>query len=492
MLPFSISSQDAHFALVPAKRARDVEKFTTHIQTHWPFEPSQATPRTQSVHLVGSWDNFTKRYPMERDSRRSREQWRGCHTFDDIICDGDGSSLMRRAGGLKMASTYYYYYELDDGIEVHDIAIPFTTTCPYMPGQPVNILWIPVEVPPLRLRSGSVGSINITEVKTMNPADKFMTPRAPPTKPNIARSAPSSSPHGEVSEKPCSWSKDGKLGWATKLFSGRRSRPSSPNQPLAPRRSSDPDISQAATRSSYSSNSNTIHQPSPSRSESRSRTPSLARAHDSIHDNLVVLDIPEEISEEYEDDDNFTTQFKEFTFGDNKSITQLSPAPSRRQASPISNTSKPIPELPADVFTSPLSSPLPPNLSLILPRSHFSISTVSTAFTSPTDSHFGFSDTSSMFDSYDESDLNEETGDTFTYNPMISEVEKRKSVGYSLPYEEHASEHTIRKASISQTTSYNAYPRDSGFNDSIKETGRSALADFLDDMGYLGETISDK
>ncbi|EDN97664.1 hypothetical protein SS1G_12518 [Sclerotinia sclerotiorum 1980 UF-70] len=41
-----------------------------------------------------------------------------------------------------MASTYYYYYEIDDGIEVHDTAIPFTTTCPYMPGQPVNILWV--------------------------------------------------------------------------------------------------------------------------------------------------------------------------------------------------------------------------------------------------------------------------------------------------------------------------------------------------------------
>ncbi|RAL58437.1 hypothetical protein DID88_005142 [Monilinia fructigena] len=116
-----------------------------------------------------------------------------------------------RTGGLKMASTYYYYYELDDGIEVHDTAIPFTTTCPYMPGQPVNILWVPVEVSPPRLRSGSVDSINLAEAKTLNPADKFMTLRAPPLKPGVGRSASLSSSHAEMS-------KDKKLGWATKLF----------------------------------------------------------------------------------------------------------------------------------------------------------------------------------------------------------------------------------------------------------------------------------
>lgn len=82
----------------------------SHFFHSWFQQPfSQATARTQSVDLVGSWDNFTKRYPMERDSRRSREQWRGCHTFDDIICDGDGNNSMKRTGGLKMASTYYYY-----------------------------------------------------------------------------------------------------------------------------------------------------------------------------------------------------------------------------------------------------------------------------------------------------------------------------------------------------------------------------------------------
>jgi len=42
--------------------------------------------------------------------------------------------------------TDIYQYELDDGTEIHDTSLPFTTTCPYMPGQPVNLLSVPVEV----------------------------------------------------------------------------------------------------------------------------------------------------------------------------------------------------------------------------------------------------------------------------------------------------------------------------------------------------------
>jgi hypothetical protein len=46
---------------------------------------------------------------MERDSRRDRGQWRGCHSFKDIICDGDSTKMAGRDGGLKMGQTYYYY-----------------------------------------------------------------------------------------------------------------------------------------------------------------------------------------------------------------------------------------------------------------------------------------------------------------------------------------------------------------------------------------------
>jgi hypothetical protein len=70
---------------------------------------------------------------MQRDIRRGRDQWRGCYSFRDIVCDdvsvsasatcagvglgaGTSSSLgtrpsypVKRHGGLKMGHTYYYY-----------------------------------------------------------------------------------------------------------------------------------------------------------------------------------------------------------------------------------------------------------------------------------------------------------------------------------------------------------------------------------------------
>jgi len=48
---------------------------------------------------------------MERDSRKGFGHWTGCHTFKDIICDGDvdASSVSKRDGGLKQGGTYWYY-----------------------------------------------------------------------------------------------------------------------------------------------------------------------------------------------------------------------------------------------------------------------------------------------------------------------------------------------------------------------------------------------
>jgi hypothetical protein len=66
-------------------------------------------PSVQAVYLVGSWDNFSIPYLMERDTRRDRGQWRGCHLFKDIVCDGDSGYTPSRDGGLKMGQTYYYY-----------------------------------------------------------------------------------------------------------------------------------------------------------------------------------------------------------------------------------------------------------------------------------------------------------------------------------------------------------------------------------------------
>ena len=47
---------------------------------------------------------------MERDKRVGPGQWRGCHTFTDIVCDGQPTYTPDgRHGGLKMGGTYWYY-----------------------------------------------------------------------------------------------------------------------------------------------------------------------------------------------------------------------------------------------------------------------------------------------------------------------------------------------------------------------------------------------
>ncbi|TQS37535.1 hypothetical protein Golomagni_01983 [Golovinomyces magnicellulatus] len=153
----------------------------------------QTLSSTHSVHLIGSWDNFTKRYYMERDPRKARGQWRGCHRFKDITCDGDGFCGPKRTGGLKMGSRYYYYYELDGSVEHYNEKMPYTTSCPYLPGQPVNYLWVPLEIPRLRKRSASMSSVRSEDLKTIDPTDKYVDLRIQPVSSTIPRSYTSTS-----------------------------------------------------------------------------------------------------------------------------------------------------------------------------------------------------------------------------------------------------------------------------------------------------------
>ncbi|EFX02797.1 hypothetical protein CMQ_2726 [Grosmannia clavigera kw1407] len=126
---------------------------------------------------------------MERDSRRDRGQWRGCHTFKDIICEGDDPSRrVPRSGGLKMGNTYYYYYELDGSTETDDPTMPSTTACPYLPGQRVNKLWVPLEQSG-RERCASAGSVHSSDYQTLNPDDRFTTPQQRPVTPVVRLTA---------------------------------------------------------------------------------------------------------------------------------------------------------------------------------------------------------------------------------------------------------------------------------------------------------------
>ena len=48
---------------------------------------------------------------MERDTRMGGGYWKGCHTFTNIICDGQAkdTALHGRDGALKMGGTYWYH-----------------------------------------------------------------------------------------------------------------------------------------------------------------------------------------------------------------------------------------------------------------------------------------------------------------------------------------------------------------------------------------------
>ncbi|RHZ59023.1 uncharacterized protein CDV56_103742 [Aspergillus thermomutatus] len=146
-------------------------------------------PNVKSVKLLGSWDNFSKPYVMERDRRVGPGHWRGCHTFTDIVCDGSPTHLApARSGGLKMGGTYWYYYLLDNDVEYYNQAEPVTSLCPLLPGQPLNVLQVPVILPdtrPTHTFQDSPSSRK-ADIRTMNPDDKYMNPRRPP-KPKLPR-----------------------------------------------------------------------------------------------------------------------------------------------------------------------------------------------------------------------------------------------------------------------------------------------------------------
>ncbi|KAM0794498.1 hypothetical protein BDR22DRAFT_689619 [Usnea florida] len=138
----------------------------------------QAPTTVFSVEILGSWDNFSKPYQLKRDRKTGPGQWRGCHTFQNITCDGDTLNISTsRDGGLKMGGTYWYYYVLDGDIEYHDPAEPSTNLCPLLPGQMVNVLDVPVqgEVFFARSRGDSSSSVD-SAVFTLDPKDKYLSP----------------------------------------------------------------------------------------------------------------------------------------------------------------------------------------------------------------------------------------------------------------------------------------------------------------------------
>lgn len=146
----------------------------------------RAPPEVRTVELIGSWDNFNQPYRMHHDRRRGNGFWSGCFKFDNIIFDGDAFQWTKpRSGGLKQGGTYWYYYRLNYDIDAFDDRQPYTTTCPLLPGQNVNVIDVPIEIQeiPSRCRSAYgdiVGSlIDLEGQQTLDPGSK-LAPVVPP------------------------------------------------------------------------------------------------------------------------------------------------------------------------------------------------------------------------------------------------------------------------------------------------------------------------
>ncbi|KAL1843779.1 hypothetical protein VTJ49DRAFT_7489 [Mycothermus thermophilus] len=357
----------------------------------------QTHPSVKTVHLLGSWDNFTKTYSMERDTRRDRGQWRGCYNFQDITCEDGAGNVPKRSGGLKMGNTYYYYYEVDGSSETYDPTQPSTTTCPSLPGQPVNTLFVPVEKS-LRKRSASLTSLREEDFKTMDPASKFVSPRPAPSPPEVVRRL-GSAPHRmqPVAPKRPSRSPSPSSRWQgflpRRLFSRKSSSSSLAETHASQQTTTDTTqtytiwttSSQAEDARSLRSEHTTA---SSTGSRSRDISPESLRRfliddtpldhhhhhhhHDAHDDNnnrgLPAIQIPEDIAEENEDDDNFATSA--ISTDSVPFATGLSPPPAHPPATAATTA------VPVSRFTTGLAPPTrrPPPVPMTLQTSSSSSS----------------------------------------------------------------------------------------------------------------------
>ncbi|KAI1369061.1 hypothetical protein F5Y08DRAFT_180707 [Xylaria arbuscula] len=384
---------------------------------------------------------------MERDSRRDQGEWRGCHNFDKIICDGDVPTSSERRG-LKMGQRYYYYYEVDGSTETHNPSLPSTTACPFLPGQTVNTLDVPSERR-TRLKSASMNSLRNTEYKTMDPVDRFATPRPPPIPSNRREfriaSASSILPKRStrsVSPGP-SWTGTARriLGFKSRDRESERGRKSNLTElEDVFVEVNDPSLESRSVTPSGSIRSRELS-PESLRKFLSDDLPATLGNPELMHGFSIPDDIEEEIEEI--DDDNFA----DTVVSESNSFTNLSPPPSQRgglSAPPASHSKNTSPQsLAPPVFNVEGSLPAaqrskPRPAKLDIPRSHSTLSVASSSMASAgspkSNISQGLSQVSFFDDSDDDEDLSSCPGDqTLLTDARQDSKEDQEASGLQAP-----------------------------------------------------------
>ncbi|UKZ53582.1 hypothetical protein TrVGV298_007377 [Trichoderma virens] len=441
-------------------------------------------------------------YSMERDSRRGHGQWRGCFAFQNIVCDDENPHHQKRSGGLKMGHTYYYYYEVDGSTETFDATMPYTTACPYMPGQTVNTLDVPVEHT-IRLRSASMNSIRPENYRTMDPATKFMKPLPPtPLTPlssgmanRRAQSAPVTRPSTSSSRSvsPPSW----KRFFSRKLQSSDGQRRQSAGSEETTFTIYDNVITVPSHDARPGRHTSSLSEGARSRDISPSslsrilREGSSAPRRPSHTAQLPSLTIPEEVIEEDEDDDNFAASAisESMPF-----VTVLSPPPFQRSSS--SESIKRDAEASSSATTlRPQLSVQPPPLDRTQPisavtndtntASRWSGSTKDKANTSPLheDVPMSFYD-----DEDDDDDVMSSNEDDGHFPPIpISKSRLLSFKGYSLPrHIEETKDAFVPHQPFATANSPKLIPSGSNLLNTHVEAG---LDDFVSELGWIVDAI---
>jgi hypothetical protein len=292
-----------------------------------------------------------------------------------------------------------------------------------------------------------MNSMRDIDFKTLDPRHKFITPRPVPPIPDSFGPRPGTA-HAmqQLHHKSSSRSLSPSPAWAhaaRRFFGGLRPSSRSSDQGDLSGKSSDSNKGHLAIPgSAFSSSSGRSATPSDG-SRSRDLSPEALQrflSDDSptghpVAGPLQPLEIPEDIVEEIDDDDNFATSATSET----GPFTTLSPPPFQRSSSTSSSVedklesvTKVVPERTVPKRALAASSGRrgpPPGMRVAIPRSHFSRSTTSSAVVSPTSpaSNNSFEDVGfSFFDDSNDEDSPSAADGTMSLRPAQQQA-------YSLP-----------------------------------------------------------